>query len=147
MINISKDVLQQMLLDGGNRYPEECCGILFGTVGEDGTKNAEYAEFAANGSDSSEKHRRFEITPEIMMKAELTARRKGYDVIGFYHSHPDCEATPSEFDRSHALPVYSYIIMSVVKGKAVKTRSFVLSAENMRFSEEKINIRDNDDKE
>ena len=47
---------------------------------------------------------------------------------------------PSEFDRTHALPVYSYIIMSVVKGKAVKTKSFVLSAEDMQFSEEKITI-------
>lgn len=129
-----------MLTDGAGRYPEECCGIIFGRIDEGGVKAAEYAESAENGSDKPEKYHRFEITPEIMLNAELTARRKGYDIIGFYHSHPDCEAFPSEFDRAHALPVYSYIIMSVVKGKAVKTKSFVLSAEDMRFSEEKIKI-------
>lgn len=139
MINISKAALEYMLADGEKRYPEECCGILFGRIGENGVKAAEYAEFAANGYDKAEKHHRFEITPEIMLKAELTARRRGYDIVGFYHSHPDCEAFPSEFDRSHALPVYSYIIMSVVKGKAESTRSFVLSSDNMQFNEEKIN--------
>lgn len=140
MIYLTKDVIQHMLTDGAERYPEECCGIIFGSIDENGEKTAEYAETADNGSDKSEKYHRFEITPEIMLKAELTARKKDLDIIGFYHSHPDCEAYPSEFDRTHALPVYSYIIMSVVKGKAVKTKSFVLSAEDMQFSEEKITI-------
>lgn len=140
LINISKEILEQMLLDGTNRYPEECCGILFGRIDEKGVKTAEYAEYADNSRDESEKKRRFEITPEIMLKAELTARRRGYDIIGFYHSHPDCEAIPSEYDRSHALPVYSYIIMSVVKGKALQTKSYELSPDSRQFREEKINI-------
>lgn len=129
-----------MLVDGGICYPEECCGIIFGKIHDNGDRTAEYAETVVNGSDKSEKYHRFEITPEIMLKAERTARRTGLDVIGFYHSHPDCEAFPSEFDRSHALPVYSYIIMSVIKGKARMTKSFLLSAETMQFSEENINI-------
>lgn len=140
MICLSKDVIQHMLTDGAERYPEECCGIFFGYIDDNGEKTAEYAETVTNGYEQAEKHHRFEITPEIMLQAELTARSKKLDIIGFYHSHPDCEAFPSEFDRTHALPVYSYIIMSVVKGKAVKTKSFVLSAENMQFSEEKITI-------
>lgn len=140
MVYLSKDVIHYILKDGAERYPEECCGIIFGKIDESGGKTAEYAESAENGYDKAEKRRRFEITPEIMLKAELTARKKKLDIIGFYHSHPDCEALPSEFDRTHALPVYSYIIMSVVKGKAVRTKSFVLSAENMQFSEEKITI-------
>lgn len=140
MIYLSKDVIHHILKDGSERYPEECCGIIFGKLNESGEKTAEYAETADNGSDKSEKYHRFEITPEIMLKAELTARKKKLDIIGFYHSHPDCEAFPSEFDRTHALPVYSYIIMSVVNGKTVRTKSFVLSAEHMQFSEEKIII-------
>lgn len=140
MIYLTRDVILHMLEDGARRYPEECCGIIYGHIDDSGEKTAEYAEAVANGYDEAEKYHRFEMTPEIMLKAELTARRKGYDIVGFYHSHPDCEAFPSEFDRTHALPVYSYIIMSVVKGKAVKTKSFLLSAEDMRFSEEKITI-------
>ncbi|MGN0603898.1 MAG: Mov34/MPN/PAD-1 family protein [Oscillospiraceae bacterium] len=140
MIFLSKDVIQHILKDGSERYPEECCGIIFGQIDESGGKTAEYAESAENAYDKKGKRRRFEITPEIMLNAERTARQKKLDIIGFYHSHPDCEAFPSEFDRIHALPVYSYIIMSVVKGKTVKTKSFVLSAEDMQFSEEKITI-------
>lgn len=140
MINLSRDVLQHMLLDGRKRYPEECCGIIFGKIGMDGVKNAERAESVDNGYEKSEKYHRFEITPEIMMSAEKTARRTGCDIIGFYHSHPDCEAIPSEFDRSHALPIYSYIIMSVIGGKAVKTKSWELSSQTLQFSEENINI-------
>lgn len=83
-----------MLKDGANRYPEECCGIIFGKIDENGEKTVEYAESAENGYDKSEKRRRFEITPEIILKAELTARKKKLDIIGFYHSHPDCEAFP-----------------------------------------------------
>lgn len=140
MILVSKDILQTMLNDAEARYPEECCGIIFGRINNN--KTAECVEAVNNAYDKAEKYHRFEITPEIMMKAELTARKKGLDIIGFYHSHPDCEAFPSEFDRVHALPVYSYIIISVVKGEAFRTRSFVLSAEKMQFTEEKINNKE-----
>ncbi|MGN0696965.1 MAG: M67 family metallopeptidase [Oscillospiraceae bacterium] len=140
MIYLARDVIQHMLEDGAQRYPEECCGIIFGHMDGSGEKTSEYAETVTNSYDEAEKYHRFEITPEIMLKAELTARKKKLDIIGFYHSHPDCEAYPSEYDRAHALPVYSYIIMSVMKGRAVRTKSFVLSAEDMRFSEEKITI-------
>lgn len=140
MISLSKDVLRDMLKDAEMRYPEECCGIIFGRIND--SKTAEYAEAVNNAYDKAEKYHRFEITPEIMLKAELTARKKGLDIIGFYHSHPDCEAFPSEFDRTHAFPVYSYIIISVVKGEEFRTRSFVLSAEDNQFSEEKVYFKE-----
>lgn len=129
-----------MLGDAEKRYPEECCGIIFGRIND--SKTAECVEAVNNAFDKSEQYHRFEITPETMLKAELTARKKGLDIIGFYHSHPDCEAFPSEYDRTHAIPVYSYIIISVIKGEAFITRSFVLSLENRRFSEEELNIKE-----
>ncbi|MGN0617930.1 MAG: Mov34/MPN/PAD-1 family protein [Ruminiclostridium sp.] len=142
MIYLSKEVLEYIIADGKSRYPEESCGIIFGSISESGEKTAEYAEAVTNGYEQAEKYHRFEITPEIMMKAELTARKKGSDIIGFYHSHPDCEAFPSEFDRSQALPVYSYLITSVINGEAAATRSFVLSSETNLFSEEKIILKE-----
>lgn len=137
MIYLSKDVIHHILKDGSERYPEECCGIIFGKLNESGEKTAEYAETADNGSDKSEKYHRFEITPEIMLQAELTARKKKLDIIGFYHSHPDCEAFPSEFDRTHALPVYSYIIMSVVNGKTVRTKALCFPQNICSFQKKK----------
>lgn len=136
MISLSRDVLRDMLKDAEKRYPEECCGIIFGRIND--SKTAECVDAVNNAFDKAEQYHRFEITPETMLKAELAARKKGLDIIGFYHSHPDCEAFPSEFDRTHAFPVYSYIIISVVKGEAFRTRSFVLSAEEKHFSEEEI---------
>lgn len=142
MITLTKEVFANISADGATCYPEECCGIIFGTINENGEKTAHFAEPVENGFEQREKYHRFEITPEIMLKAERAARKKRLDIVGFYHSHPDCKAFPSEFDRAHALPVYSYIIVSVVKGNAADTRSFVLSAENMQFSEEKILIEE-----
>ena len=142
MIALTKEVLARISADGAACYPEECCGIIFGTIAENGDKTALFAEPVENGFDEREKYHRFEITPEIMLKAERAARKKRLDIVGFYHSHPNCKAFPSEYDRAHALPVYSYIIVSVVKGSAADTRSFVLSAENMQFSEEKILIEE-----
>lgn len=52
-----------MLTDGAERYPEECCGIIFGYIDDNGEKTAEYAESAKNGYDKAEKRRRFEIPP------------------------------------------------------------------------------------
>ena len=60
---------------------------------------------------------RFEVTPGDVQLAEKTAREKNIDLIGWYHSHPDAPARPSEFDREHAWPWYSYIIVSVQSGQ------------------------------
>jgi proteasome lid subunit RPN8/RPN11 len=72
------------------------------------------------------------------MRAELAARKEGRDVLGFYHSHPDHPAEPSDFDREHALPFYSYIIVSVEKGRAVNLRSWELAPDRAKFLEEEL---------
>jgi proteasome lid subunit RPN8/RPN11 len=72
------------------------------------------------------------------MRAERTAARKGLDVLGFYHSHPDHFAEPSDYDREHALPNWSYPIVSVQKGKAAEIRSWLLSDTRESYIEEVI---------
>ena len=56
------------------------------------------------------------------------------------HSHPDHPDRPSEFDRNHAWPGFSYIIMSIKKGAAVAYRSWKLNQDRTKFIEEKITI-------
>ena len=73
------------------------------------------------------------------MLAERYAREKGIDVIGYYHSHPDDEAVPSQFDLDHALPVWSYIIVSVREGKAVNWNSWEMENDRSKFNREEIN--------
>ena len=80
----------------------------------------------ANRRDDSPRNR-FEVTPDDVRLAEKTAREKKLELIGWYHSHPDAPARPSEFDREHAWPWYSYIIVSVQKGEPRDTTSWRLA--------------------
>jgi proteasome lid subunit RPN8/RPN11 len=73
-----------------------------------------------------------------MLKAEQTARAMKFDIIGFYHSHPDHPAVPSDYDKSHALPFYSYVIVSVIQGTAEDFASWELAADRAAFLPENI---------
>lgn len=130
MIHISDGLLAAICAEGEKQYPDECCGIIYGRLISGHEKYAECLEPVPNASQKDEMYHRFLIPPEKMLQAELHARKCGQDIVGFYHSHPDCEALASEYDRAHACPVYSYIIVSVANGKAGETRSFELTAES-----------------
>ena len=73
-----------------------------------------------------------------LMRGEKYAREQGFDVVGFYHSHPDDVAVPSQYDLEHAWPTYSYIVMSVEKARAVDLRSWEMESDRSRFNEEEI---------
>jgi proteasome lid subunit RPN8/RPN11 len=118
-------------------YPDECCGALFGQV-LDGVKIISGIFPLANAREPGERHHRFVIEPDDVMKAERAAAKKGLEVLGFYHSHPDHPARPSAYDREHALPVWSYPIVSVVSGRAKGIMSWLLSDDRERFREEVI---------
>jgi proteasome lid subunit RPN8/RPN11 len=127
-------------------YPNECCGILFGDMENDsGIKYARMIQSITNSFEDGERYHRFLITAESMMRAEQYARRNRLDIVGFYHSHPDCEAVASEYDRAHALPVYSYIIVSVRDGRAVDIRSWELdvSENGTVFNSERLEVKEN----
>jgi proteasome lid subunit RPN8/RPN11 len=124
--------------EGEKAYPNECCGILFGEVGKNGDKRVRLVESIVNSREESEKYHRFLITPDDLLAAELKARSLKFDVLGFYHSHPDCPAEPSDYDREHALPFYSYVITSVNKGEAKGFESWELSGDRSGFIPEEI---------
>jgi len=63
------------------------------------------------------------------------------DVVGWYHSHPDHPARPSLFDREHAWPWYSYVIVSVVSGKAADMTSWRLNDDRQDYTPERIEVR------
>lgn len=74
------------------------------------------------------------------MQAELEARRLGLEIIGFYHSHPDHPARPSDYDRDHALPFYSYVILRVAEGKPETMTSWLLRPSREAFDNEPFEI-------
>ena len=121
---------------GEATFPHECCGLLLGRLdGKD--KIVERLQPLENEREES-RHNRFLIAPETLLRAERAARAGGLDVVGFYHSHPDHPARPSEFDREHAWPTYSYIIVSVMKGTGDAVTSWALAEDRSRFDAEDI---------
>jgi len=138
MLQISSDLEKKIRADGETAYPNECCGVLIGEVDNEGIKTVKSTLTIDNAREDAEQYHRFLITPEDMMKAEQTARSMKLDVIGFYHSHPDHPSKPSGYDKDHALPFYSYVIVSVDKGKAQIFTSWELTDDRSDFVQEKI---------
>jgi proteasome lid subunit RPN8/RPN11 len=138
VIYISKEFEGDIRREGEKAYPDECCGVLFGDIDENQNKKLRRIEPIINSREESERYHRFLITPEEMMKSEMTARTLKMDVLGFYHSHPDCPAKPSDYDKEHALPFYSYIITSVNKGISDEFKSWELRDSRECFDEEEV---------
>ena len=88
-------------------------------------------------SHESERNR-FLIDPADQLRVEKNARARNLDVLGYYHSHPDHPARPSNYDREHAWPWYSYIILSVYHGEPKELASWVLSEDRTAFEPEEV---------
>ena len=147
MIRIPAELLGEIHRHSERDYPHECCGALLGRVypgapeaDADGTETREVAALhaAANRRETAAAPRRFLITADDYRVIEREARARNLDVIGFYHSHPDHPARPSEYDREHALPWYSYVIVSVSAGRAGETASWILGDDRGGFGLERV---------
>jgi proteasome lid subunit RPN8/RPN11 len=130
---------EQIRREGAGVYPNECCGIIYGTVAG-GERVVRWLEAVPNVFDESERYHRFSISPQQLMNAERVAGEHGELVLGFYHSHPDHPARPSEYDRQHAWPFYSYVIVAVAKGRAGEMTSWQLNEQSEAFVQQEINI-------
>jgi proteasome lid subunit RPN8/RPN11 len=135
MIQASARWLNAIRAQGEKAYPNECCGILLGALSDDDTRILENILPIDNAREQAEQYHRFEIEPEDLLRAEKEAKAQNREVLGFYHSHPDHPARPSEYDRNNALPFYSYIIVSVEKKKAASLTSWRLSGDREIFEE------------
>ncbi|MGG6293497.1 Mov34/MPN/PAD-1 family protein [Leptolyngbya sp. AN02str] len=142
VLALSSQALQQVRHHAEQTYPEECCGLLLGTLQrfsspqEDATRTVYELWQAPNTWDAAHSQssdgtpaphpsssnldntRRYWIAPQQLLAAQRHARDRQLNIIGVYHSHPDHPAIPSECDRSFAWPDYSYIIVSVQQGSA-----------------------------
>lgn len=138
MITISRAHALAIRLHGQADYPHECCGLLLGAFDTQGDRSVRQVLPISNAREQSAQHNRFLITPQDLLRGERHARAANLDVIGFYHSHPDCPAVPSQFDLDHAWPVYSYLILSVTAARAAELRSWQLRADRSQFDPEPL---------
>lgn len=136
MLTITNELVEQIKSHVESAYPEEGAGFLLGGDGE-------VKEIFAlpNAREDAARHNRYLITPEDYMKAEMKAVELGVDLIGVFHSHPDCPNVPSEFDREWAQPFFSYVITRVDEGKAVSHRSWKLAENRSKYDEEELTIK------
>jgi proteasome lid subunit RPN8/RPN11 len=117
---------------GAETYPNECCGAL---IGRDGQVTA---TFALPNTTEEGPRRRFLVRPDDYRQAEKQARGAGGDLLGFYHSHPDHPARPSQYDLDHAWPFFSYIIVSVRAGAPEDMTSWRLREDRSAFDQEDL---------
>ncbi|MGW8181438.1 MAG: M67 family metallopeptidase [bacterium] len=121
-------------------YPYECCGFLIGDSKE-GKKSVGKIVIAENHRHDSPANR-FLITPEQFQEIESDLLSSDQEIIGFFHSHPDCEAQPSAYDLDHAWPWYSYVIVSVKDGLSDRFTSWILEDDRSSFREEPVELAD-----
>jgi proteasome lid subunit RPN8/RPN11 len=131
-LNLGADILDAIRAHGRDAYPHECCGALIGRAGV-----AREALRLPNTTEEGPR-RRFLVRPEDYRQAEAHAAALGLDLLGFYHSHPDHPARPSQYDLDHAWPVFSYAIISVSLGEPGEIRSWKLRDDRSGFDEEPL---------
>ncbi len=119
---------------GRQTFPHECCGAM---LGRDGVVQEAFA--LANTTDEGPR-RRFLVRPDDYRVAEKRAREAGLDLLGFYHSHPDHPARPSQYDLDHAWPSFSYAIVSVMAGEDKLLTSWRLKDDRSTFDEEPVTL-------
>jgi len=141
MIKVDAQAWQVMVAHAEAKFPNECCGAMFGhtTIGKiDGDEkhvtSAEPMENAYSGAQGA----RYELRPEDLMEADKRARAAGLDLIGIFHSHPDCDAYFSKTDLENSCPWYSFVVLSVKSGKFDHAASFLPNADQTAAEKEDL---------
>jgi proteasome lid subunit RPN8/RPN11 len=132
-------VAKAIRLHGEQTFPHECCGALVGT-GDSVT-----AAVALPNTTEEGPRRRFLVRPSDYMLAEKQAAALGGELLGFYHSHPDHPAQPSQFDLDHAWPNFHYVIVAVASGQSAAMTVWFLKDDRSSFDEGDIHGDENTD--
>jgi len=153
MLRMGQTQFDAIRRHGEETYPNECCGVLLGQMEEGGTMVIEAVSAHNTRSDSA--HNRYDIAPQELIRIQQQARRRGLDIVGFYHSHPDHPAEWSKTDLEEAHWIgCSYVITRVagsvtggageaVRCRAMETNSFLLAGtgeEDKRLERQPIQV-------
>jgi proteasome lid subunit RPN8/RPN11 len=138
MIRIDEKNVAAIAAHAESEYPHECGGMLIGRFEEAGRKTVTEIFPLENAREEEARYNRVLILPHDVLRADKYARERQLDVIGYYHSHPESPAVPSQYDLDHALPVWSYVIASVMTGKVIDIFSWEMENDRSKFNEEQI---------
>lgn len=136
MIRIESEPWQAMKAHARRTYPNECCGAMLGTIDGDmkDVREAIALENAFEGAQAA----RYELRPEDLLSADKAARERGMDLIGIYHSHPDCDAYFSTTDLQNSCPWYSFVVLSIQKGEFDHANSWLPNFDQTAAAKEEL---------
>ena len=136
MIEIEKQAWEAMVAHAEKLFPNECCGAMLGVV-DGGNKKVRVAVPLENSYEGAQAAR-YEIRPEDLLAAEREARGRGMDLVGIFHSHPDCDAYFSATDLKNSCPWYSFVVLSVKNGKFDHANCFLPDPDQTRADKEDL---------
>jgi proteasome lid subunit RPN8/RPN11 len=136
MIEIKKSAWDAMVLHAERTYPNECCGAMLGRT--NGDRKIVSDTVAIQNAYAGEQNERYELRPQDLLDADRNARARGLDLIGIFHSHPNCDAYFSETDLKNSCPWYSFVVLSVHNGKFDHAASFLPDPDQTRADREEL---------
>ena len=137
VIKLNNDLQKQIFNQMEGTFPNEGGGFLLGVSSDSEIVIKDITQIE-NVFEEEEQFHRYAMTPQDWMKLEDEADEKGLNLVGYYHSHPNAPAIPSEYDREHALPNFVYVITSVKDGIAVDMRVWQLKTDRTAFDNETL---------
>ena len=138
MIRLTEAHAEAIRAHGARTFPYECCGALLGDVEGDAKVVRELRPLENVHEEGHE--RRYLVSPDAMFALIREERQTGRKILGFYHSHPNNPARPSETDREWASSWYTYIIVSVLDGRPADMTAWRLEDDRQSFTSEEIQI-------
>ena len=136
MIRIEPDAWAAMVSHARQAYPNECCGAMIGSIA-DGDKYVRVAMPLENAFEGAQATR-YELRPQDLLAADKAARERHLDLIGIYHSHPDCDAYFSKTDLQNSCPWYSFLVLSIRKGQFHHANSWLPNADQTGAAKEEL---------
>lgn len=135
-IRIEPEPWQTMVAHAQAAYPNECCGAMLGTI--DGGQKLVRVATPLENSYQGEQNQRYELRPEDLLAADRAARERKMDLIGIYHSHPDCGAYFSQTDLKNSCPWYSFVVLSIQQGRFDHANSWLPNFEQTAAEKEEL---------
>jgi proteasome lid subunit RPN8/RPN11 len=136
MIKINPEAWEAMVAHAQATFPDECCGVMVGKI--DGDQKQVTTAIALENAYKGKQEDRYEIRPEDLLAADKNARAQGLDLIGIFHSHPDCNAYFSKTDLENSCPWYSFVVLSIKGGKFDHANSFLPNADQTVAEKEEL---------
>lgn len=136
MIRIETEPWAAMVAHARETYPNECCGAMLGST-DGGQKTVQVSLRLQNAFEGAQAAR-YELRPEDLLAADKAARERQMDLIGIYHSHPDCDAYFSKTDLQNSCPWYSFVVLSIQKGAFHHANSWLPNFEQTDAAKEEL---------